>query len=116
MTLRESPAIWADDQRHMGEARRPQAQSEIEKQLPGSGGNQVVTADDFGHAPLGIIHDYSKLIRGRAGRFPHDEVTADLTEVDGGRAAEAIGELWRFGHAEAPGEGPIERRRIRHSA
>src|SRR5262249_28741344 len=112
VALRESPAIGPDDQRHVREARRLQAEGPIQQQLPGGGGNQVVAANDFGHALCRVIDDHGKPIGGRSGGFPDDEIAADLPEVDGSGTAGAVVEFWRIDNAETPRGWPFERRGI----
>src|SRR5437879_3713564 len=104
MPLRQAPAVRADHERDVREARRLPFQSLIKKKLARRGRDQIIAADYFRDALGRIIDDDSKLVRGRAGGFPDHEVTADLAQIDVRRSAKAVHKAGRLRtDAKAPG-------------
>jgi len=67
MPLRQPSAVRTDDERHMNELRRPQAQRLIKQQLPWCGRDQIVAAHHLRDALRRVIHDHGKLVGRHAG-------------------------------------------------
>ena len=92
----------------MSEPRRGQAEHFIEHQLPRCGRDQVIAANHFRHALLGIIHDDRQLISRRPRRFPDDKIAA-LARIDTRQSAKAIVKCGFVSRAKAPRKGSLSK-------
>src|SRR5262249_54740516 len=98
----QPPAIEANNERNVRKPRRLILQGPVEQELPRSGCNQVVPANDFGDLLLRIIDDDRKLVCRRGRRFPDHEIAALMAKIDAHLTMETIVEFGGIRYTEAP--------------
>src|SRR5262245_41484349 len=105
MAFRQPAAIGTDDQGNVAKPRPLESQGLVEEQLPWRRWDKVVAANDLSHALGGVIDDDGKLIGGRAGRLPDDEIAPHLLQPDAHRSTDQILKLeFTTTRSHAPGE------------
>ena len=89
MALGELGPVGAEDERHVAEARRRQAEGLVEEDLLGRVGDVVVAAEDVGDAEEGVVDDAGEVVGRRAVRLD-DDLVLDGVRLDGDPAVDEV--------------------------
>ncbi len=100
----EALAAGIDHQGGVVELGRLEAEGFVEEQLAGGGDEQVLAADDLGHAHGGVVDHHGQFVGGDAVLAPDKEVAeiAQALELAGAEPDVVENDLPIVGHSEAP--------------